>query len=173
MPVEDRVTLEGVRPIFKNFQGKKGKYNNEGDRSFSIILEPDIAEAMLKDGWSVRQLRSREEDIPGDWCLEIAVSYKNRPPTAVMITSRGRTSLSEDEIGILDDVDIKDNKVDLIINPYNWAITDKHGGTESGTKAYLKSIYVIINEDELELKYADLENLTNLPTRSGRVDDGD
>ena len=78
-----------------------------------------------------------------------------------MITSRGGTPLNEEDVEILDWADI--SNVDLIVRPYEWAVSGK-----TGVKAYLKSIFVTINEDELELKYADLDQL---PTRSGRVDE--
>jgi hypothetical protein len=34
------VLMEGVRIIFRNFAGKEGQYNKEGDRNFGVILPP-------------------------------------------------------------------------------------------------------------------------------------
>ena len=52
-------------------------------------------------------------------------------------------------------VDLADMKnVDVLINPFEWNV---NGNT--GVKAYLKSIFITLNEDELELKYAHLEEL--------------
>lgn len=162
MAYEDNsVVMEGVRIIFRNFAGKEGMYNREGDRNFGVLLDDDVAEAMAKDGWNVKWLKPRDEDEHEQAYLSVAVNFKGRPPRVVMITSRGRTPLSEDDVEVLDWADI--STVDLIVRPYEWAVNGK-----TGIKAYLKSIFVTINEDALELKYADLDQL---PTRSGRVDE--
>lgn len=153
MPKDDTVLMEGVRIIFKNFSGKEGKYNREGDRNFAVLLDDDVATAMNLDGWNVKWLKPREvdegEDEHADAYLPVTVGYKGRPPRVVMITSRGRTDLGEDEVSMLDWADIKN--VDLIVRPYNWEVSGN-----VGVKAYLKSIFVTIEEDALDLKYADL-----------------
>lgn len=159
--VDNSVVMENVRIIFRNFAGKEGKYNREGDRNFGVLLDDDVATAMAKDGWNVKWLKSRDEDEPEQAYLQVAVNFKGRPPRIVMVTSRGRTPLSEDDVEVLDWADIAN--VDLIVRPYEWAVNGK-----TGIKAYLKSIFVTINEDALEMKYADLDQI---PTRSGRVDE--
>lgn len=164
MPVQDNIKIEDARIIFRNFTGKEGKYNREGDRNFCVLLDDDVAEAMDREGWNVKALRGREEGDPDQPYLQVSVSYKGRPPHIVLITSKGRTDLTEDEVEVLDWADIK--TVDLIFRPYNWQVRDA-----TGVKAYLKTLFITINEDDLELKYADLNDLTALPSRSGRVDD--
>jgi hypothetical protein len=158
---DNSVVMEGVRIIFRNFAGKEGKYNREGDRNFGVLLDDDVAEAMAKDGWNVKWLKPRDEDDKEQAYLTVAVNFKGRPPRVVMVTSRGRTPLGEEDVEVLDWADI--SNVDMIVRPYEWAVNGK-----TGIKAYLKSIFVTINEDELELKYADVDQI---PTRSGRVDE--
>lgn len=158
---DNSVVMEGVRIIFRNFAGKEGKYNREGDRNFGVLLDDDIAEAMAKDGWNVKWLKPRDADEKEQAYLTVAVNFKGRPPRVVMVTSRGRTPLGEEDVEVLDWADI--SNVDMIVRPYEWAVNGK-----TGIKAYLKSIFVTINEDELELKYADVDQI---PTRSGRVDE--
>jgi hypothetical protein len=65
MPAENTVLMEGVRIIFRNFAGKEGQYNREGDRNFGVILPDDVAQQMLADGWNVKYLKPREERCRG------------------------------------------------------------------------------------------------------------
>lgn len=149
MPKLEKVVMEGVDIIFRNFAGKEGMYNREGDRNFSVKLDPDVAESMARDGWNIKYLKPREEGDVEQAYIQVSVSYKGRPPKIVMITSRGRNYLDEDTIELMDWADILN--VDLILNPYEWAVNGK-----TGIKAYLGSIYITIQEDPLELKYADV-----------------
>lgn len=151
-PRDNTVIMEGVRIIFRNFAGKEGQYNREGDRNFAVLLDDKTAEAMAADDWNVKWLRPREDEegeTPQAY-LPISVNFKGRPPRIVLITSRGRTNIDEDQIEILDWADIIN--VDLIVSPYAWTVNNK-----SGIKAYLQSLYVTIQEDPLELKYSELE----------------
>lgn len=158
MPGADNtVMMEGVRIIFRNFEGKEGQYNRAGDRNFGVILPSrEVAEQMAADGWNVKWLQPREEDEGEEteetpW-LSVSVNFgKGKPPRVVLITSRGRTNLGESEVEMLDWADI--TNVDLIVRPYSWDVNGKQG-----IKAYLQSIYVTIEEDELEKKYAELDS---------------
>jgi hypothetical protein len=137
--------------MFRNFSGKEGPYNVAGDREFAVVLDAENAVILEADGWNVKYLMPRDNDEPKEDpkpYLPVKVNFKVRPPTVVMITSNARTRLDEDSIGALDWADIK--YVDLIVTPYNWVY-----GAKTGTKAYLKSLYVTIEEDDLALKYAE------------------
>lgn len=141
------VLVEDARIIFRNFAGKEGQYNREGDRNFAVVLPEDVATEMLADGWNVRYLEPREEgDVPTPY-VSVAVNFANRPPRIVLLTSAARSHLGEDTVEVLDWCDIK--IADLIMRGYDWNVNDK-----SGTKAYLQSLFVTINEDALERKYA-------------------
>lgn len=148
--VKNNIVIEGARIGFRNFSGKEGQYNPAGRRNFCVFLDDKVlAEQLLKDGWNVRTLRPREEGDEEQPYLQVAVNYENIPPKIVLITDHGKTNLEESEVGMLDWADIKN--VDLIIRPYNWDVNGKQG-----VKAYAKSLYVTIEEDEFESKYYDV-----------------
>lgn len=139
--------VEDARIIFRNFSGKEGQYNREGDRNFAVILNDDVAEVMLQDGWNVKYLEPRDEgDTPTPY-ISVAVNYNNRPPRVVMLTSTTRTQLDEGSVEVLDWSDIQ--SCDIIARGYDWNVNGK-----TGTKAYLQTMFVTIEEDELERKYA-------------------
>jgi hypothetical protein len=151
---ENTVVMEDVQIAFRNFSGRAGMYNKEGDRSFAVKLSPEWAEELTKRGWNVKYLKARDEDENDQPFISVAVKFDGpRPPKVFMITKRGRTQLSENEVEILDYVDIL--QVDLVLNPYEWSVNGN-----SGIKAYLDSIYVIILENELEAKYGNMDIAT-------------
>lgn len=152
--VEEPVTMRGVRIIFRNFRGEKSPFNQEGARNFGVILpNEELAGVMVKDGWNVKWLEPRDDDedeVRVPW-LQVKVAYdKGRPPKIFLITSRGRTLLNENTVDVLDGSDI--TNVDLIVTPFNWDVNGKQG-----VAAYCKSMYVTIEEDELEREYAQMD----------------
>ena len=148
--------VEDAPIIFRNFSGKEGQYNREGDRNFAVVLPREIALQMHDDGWNVRYLESREEGEEDTPYISVAVNFKNRPPRVVLLTSTTRTQLDEDSVEVLDWADIQ--TADLIARGYDWSVNGK-----TGTKAYLQSLFVTIQEDALERKYSINENP---PTKS-------
>ena len=113
------VTIENARLIFRNFAGVEREFNSEGDRNFSVVLEPKLAQQLKDAGWRVKQLKPRGEDEEGDYHLKVTVNYKKgRPPRCVLITSNNRTELGSDEVMLFDTADIK--QADLILNGW-WS----------------------------------------------------
>lgn len=149
MALIKQYTIENAELVFRNFEGREGQYNVKGDRNFNVILtkEADI-EALLSDGWTLGELKPRDEDEDPRPKMKVGVRFDVMPPNIVLITNGGvtRTRLTEDTVGILDTIEIE--LVDLIVRPYDW----EYGG-KTGTKAMLKTMFVTAREDELEAKY--------------------
>lgn len=149
MKVNKNIVIENARIGFRNFSGEEGKFNPAGRRNFCVFLDTDLGKLLEDDGWNVRWLQPREEDDEEQAYMQVAVSYANIPPKIVMITGGGKTMMNDDTISMMDWAEIEN--VDLIIRPYNWEVNGK-----SGVKAYVKSMYITIKEDEFAHKYRDI-----------------
>lgn len=144
------LSVENARIIFRNFAGKEGKFNPAGKRSFCLLLDSDTAERLEDQGWNVKILAPRDPDDDPQPYIQVAVQFGNYPPNIYLISGKKKTKLDEDSVSILDYAEI--DNVDLIINPSRWEVSGK-----SGVKAYLKTLYVTIVENEFEKKYRDMD----------------
>ena len=146
----NKIVIENAKILFSNFAGVETRFNPKGRRNFSVIIDDtEYAEMLKNDGWNIKTLPPREEgDIP-KYYLQVSVNFENVPPKVIMVTSRSMAPLDSESIGTLDYADIIN--VDLTITPYHWEVSGK-----DGIKAYLKTMYVTIEEDEFADKYADI-----------------
>ncbi len=153
----DKIVIEGVPLLFRNFEGRETEFNALGNRNFCVPLEEKVADELRRDGWNIKLLKPRDEgDEPRPY-IQVAVGFKIRPPRMVMINSisKRRTVLDEDTCQLLDWADIL--MADVILRRRDWSMRGN-----SGVKAYLQTLYAIIDEDYLDLKYSEAEQSLEL-----------
>lgn len=151
------IEIENARIIFRNFSGAESKFNRKGDRNFCVIIDnPETAEQLSQDGWNIKILQPRDpEDKPSHY-LKVNVSFDYTPPTVWKVTSKKKMMLDEETVGDIDYVDIK--SADVVIRPYKWEVNGK-----TGISAYLKNLYVVVDEDSFAGKYAEYPSDDNMP----------
>lgn len=142
--------IDDARIIFKNFEGRGDKFNREGDRNFSLLIEdPDTADALIAEGWNVRIKPGRDEDEGPFMRLPVKVKFTDHGPNVYLVTGGRRNELDEESIACLDNIDIE--SIDLDIRPYDWEVNGKTGRT-----AYLQSMQVVQRIDRFAARYADM-----------------
>ena len=139
--------IDDARIIFKNFEGRGDKFNREGDRNFSLLIEdPNTADAMKKQGWNVKIKEGRDPDEGPFMRLPVKVKFTEYGPTVYLNSAGNVVKLNEESIGCLDNIEIE--TVNMDIRPYDWEVNGKTGRT-----AYLQSMEVIQRIDRFAARY--------------------
>lgn len=148
--VNQNLTLENAvlgRGSYRNFAGEKTQYNAAGKRTFVVLLDEQNGHLLEEQGWHIRWRQPRDEQDDPVAQLTVEVKFGDYPPKIMLISGENRTLLDESNIAILDTAEIE--RCDLIVRPYNWEVNGN-----SGTKAYLKTMYVTLQDDDFGGRYA-------------------
>ena len=144
---KDILQIDDARIIFKNFEGRGDKFNREGDRNFSLLIEdPDTADALAERGWNVKIKPGRDEDEEPFMRLPVKVKFTEYGPNVYLRTGDRVNKLDEESIGCLDNIDIE--SVSMDIRPYDWEVNGRTGRT-----AYLQSMEVVQRIDRFAARY--------------------
>ena len=144
--------IDDATIIFKNFEGRGDKFNREGDRNFSLLIDdPKTADAMVKEGWNVRIKPARDEDEDPFMRLPVKVKFSDHGPNVYLNSLGNVTKLDEESIGCLDNIEIE--SVNMDIRPYDWEVNGRTGRT-----AYLQFMEVIQRIDRFSARYKDNRN---------------
>ena len=139
--------IDDAKIIFKNFEGRGDKFNREGDRNFSLLIEdPNTADALVKEGWNVKIKPGRDEDEEPFMRLPVKVKFTEYCPNVYLRTLDRVNKLDEESISCLDNIDIE--SVNMDIRPYDWEVNGRTGRT-----AYLQSMEVVQRIDRFSARY--------------------
>lgn len=139
--------IDDARIIYRNFSGAPSKFNREGDRNFAVVIpDQELADELIEAGWNVRIKPPRDDDDAPFMYLPVKIKFNDRGPTVYLKSGKAMNRLTEETIGMLDDMDIAG--VDLDIRPYDWEVNGREGRT-----AYLQSIHVTQQIDRFAQRY--------------------
>lgn len=148
----DILQVDDARIIYRNFKGEPSKFNREGDRNFALIIpNEDMANDLVDRGWNVKIKPPRDEDDSPFMYLPVKIKFNDRGPAIYLKSGNNVRKLSEDVVGLIDDIDIL--SVDMDIRPYDWEVNGKTGRT-----AYLQSMQVTQEVDRFAARFAEEEH---------------
>lgn len=148
----DILQVDDARIIYRNFKGEPSKFNREGDRNFALIIpNEDMANDLVDRGWNVKIKPPRDEYDSPFMYLPVKIKFNDRGPAIYLKSGNNVRKLSEDVVGLIDDIDIL--SVDMDVRPYDWEVNGKTGRT-----AYLQSMEVVQEVDRFAARFAEEEH---------------
>lgn len=159
------LNIEDLEYVYQtNFAGAaRPPYDEEGDRYFNAKIDPTIAEALQRDGWNVKWTKpgkNASQEVIDDFVPEpyivVALGFKFRPPTIIMIRNGNPTVITEKTVALLDSTEF--DKIDCVIRARYW-----EGPNGSGYKAWLAEFYGTVELSDIGSKYAHLLDAVQRP----------
>lgn len=164
MPRVNDINITDGKIAYSNFSGRPDTYNpNGGVRSVTFVIPDEISDALIADGWNIRE--QIFEDGDHRFLLSAKFNFrtkdgKPRDPKIFIVRPDSLVHVTEETADALDRAEIL--SVDAVLGPYYW----EYGG-KKGITAYVNSLYITIKEnpiDEKYRKYIDQLNESILPT---------
>lgn len=147
----EMLLIDNARIVFRNFEGVGSKYNREGDRNFSLVIDDqEVADRLIAEGWNVKIKPPRDEDDIPFMHMPVKVNFNGRGPNIWLVTGDRRNRLTKDTVKCLDYAEII--TVDLDINGSRWDVNGK-----TGIAAYLQGMCVVQEVDRFAERYAEEE----------------
>lgn len=156
--------------LFCNLEGRAEMYNDKGDRNFRVKFNNDeFAKALAEDGWNVKIYTPKTDMYDPYYYLDVKSKFRvdspkvKKDPEIHMINSKNDIVLNETNMGDLD-AKFRYREVkacDLIIHPSPW--NNPRFGTGEGITAYLKQMWVLINDNPFADRYADRNDDFEVP----------
>lgn len=141
--------IDGNDILYRNFNGAVSRFNNTGAKKFTVRLNEEIALDLKQKGYNIKQKELDNGEFT--YQLEVFINYGSYAPNIYAITGNVKKLLDDNTVKSLQGADII--SVDLCIRPYNWELNGK-----TGVKAYVKYMYVNIEEDPFADDYAYLDD---------------
>lgn len=141
-----------IKWAFSNFDGRQSTFNDEGDHNFTLIIDEEKAHEMIAEGWNVRRMEGREEGDPPEYLLKVKISYRFEAPAVFILKGSRRFRADQADLQDIKRETVK--QIDVIVSPKPWV-----HGRDTGVSAYVKEMYVQINESRFAAKYADYETV--------------
>ncbi len=149
--------------IWRNFEGRKEKYNENGNRFFTLSLPDDIADALIERGFNVRIRVVKTDD--GDRAyknLKVNLKYYGSqydPKVYFMQADGSHSTLDENSIKLLDTMRFADAAMDI----YPKSYIDMSTGEEKYSARLNKMLFTQeVDEFEKEFGFIDSDS-TGLP----------
>lgn len=151
-----------ARIVYRNFSGAPSKFNQNGERSFSIVIgngfldgkemgSDEISDVLEADGWHVKRKPPVEEGEEPFNTLPVKVKFgAGRNPAIYLDDGENIKLIDEDLVSMIDDLNV--SSVDMDIRPYNWTM-----GNNSGVTAYLQSMCVKFIPDRFARRMNNIE----------------
>lgn len=90
-------------------------------------------------------------DAPDDWeptpFVTVHLRYDNYPPEVWKVTKSRRVELTEETVGLL-------NYAEIVTADLRFRVSHFQGARGEGYKLYAQKLYVTVDEDQMDVKYA-------------------